>query len=620
MHVKRSLFLLLAAGVFAFLLSLWATHAIYRSAPVTSDENSYLFQAHCLAEGRIRRPYPDLSGALAHYMIIMDQEHGWLSRYAPGHAIWLAPGAYLGQPRIMIYLAAALSVILLGIAARQINVPPWAAVIPLVLSPYFINIHGTLLSHTSGFLFTTATIAAYLAWKRTGHRLHAGLAGLAWSLLFLNRTFTAGLIALPLAIDALLTGYRRRRERLVLGGVVLFAAAALLGVLAYHGYNWLAIGDAGTPTFLYYEASEGLGFGPRHTQRLTVEHTPARGLLNLWHNIVEMDLWLWGFRGSLVAALALAVTGWKRKFSPLLLAPVPLVWGGYVFFWFQGIAEVGGPVYYFEVLPMLILAAGAGLHRLSQKLGRQSKVVLPLLLLAAGGQAALFLDREAPRLRAPQEKRRVILDTLASAPPSSMVFVENMRTPRMGEVIFNPRGMASDPLVVRGRGNSNPWLWRHAGDRTPFLLDGTTPERLVALGYDHPPSEVSWEAAATHRLMGGNERVPGGRIFRVAGPGPAGGPVTFGRYLPLTPGRYRAWFELQAGEEGAAIRLDVAADQGHLIMAEETLDLPPGAELVHRLEFTTPERVLWGEPRVYYEGRGKVMIGRIGLEELPSGH
>jgi len=625
MKIKRSLYLYLAAAGLAAGLSLWAAGAIYRSTTMSSDENSYLFQAHCFAEGRISRPYPEpFARAFASYMIILDREHGWLSRYPPGHPLWLTPGIWLGEPRLMVFLAAGLSILLLAVAAKQISVSPWAAIVPILISPYFISMYGTMLSHTSGFLYVSALLAAYLAWKRTRLRRYAALAGLAWSLLFLNRTFAAALVAVPLGLDALVTG-ARLRDRRALAGVLLLAGASASGVFAYFEYNRRAVGDPLTPTYLYYEPSEKLGFGPRHTQGKTIYHTPEKGILEMRDNLLDLDLWLWGFRGSLAVALLLALLGWNPNCTPLLLGSAFSVWVGYIFFWYRGIPEVGGPVYYFESLPMIFLAAAGGLGKLHEWFIRRFprlRLVWPLLAALAGLNTALVLQGQVRKLRGPQEKRRGLLETLAAAPPKSLVFLENIDFPREGEIVFNPRGLDSEPLRARGGWGrtADAWLWRESfPDRSAFLLDGRTPGRLIPLNLEEEPVEIFWDATRTHRRLGANETDGEGRGFRVARPGDETGFLVFGSYLALMPeSRYRASFEIRTAARGAKVRLDLAIGQGREVLAERDLELAPGEDRIITLEFETPPGRVWGEPRVQYLGGGKVMIGRLGLEKLPS--
>ena len=152
-----SVALALSAAGLAYLASVHVFH----QAPVTTDENSYIFQAVNFAEGRIAREAPPFPRAFAHRMIIQNATAGWLSRYPPLHAIWLVPGLVLGNLYLMSALAAALSVLLMAAIARRVAPGLGAGLAPalLVASPYFIFMHGTLLSHTSGILAVSVMLA-----------------------------------------------------------------------------------------------------------------------------------------------------------------------------------------------------------------------------------------------------------------------------------------------------------------------------------------------------------------------------------------------------------------------------------------------------------------------------
>jgi hypothetical protein len=73
-----------AAGL-AGLLSLWAAVAVYRAVDTASDEYSYLFQAHCLYEGKIRRPYPQPSAGARRYLPRASLHY---RRMRTGHTPW----------------------------------------------------------------------------------------------------------------------------------------------------------------------------------------------------------------------------------------------------------------------------------------------------------------------------------------------------------------------------------------------------------------------------------------------------------------------------------------------------------------------------------------------------
>lgn len=60
-----------------------------------------MFQARIFLEGALARPLPPLPHLFDHEMIILDERIGWLSRYSPGHPLWLMPGVAVGILRLM---------------------------------------------------------------------------------------------------------------------------------------------------------------------------------------------------------------------------------------------------------------------------------------------------------------------------------------------------------------------------------------------------------------------------------------------------------------------------------------------------------------------------------------
>lgn len=91
--------LIIAMAVLAAVIAALLYQFVFLRVPLTSDETSYVFQAYTFLEGKIARPLPPLSDAFTQEMIIADERACWLSRYPPGHALWLmprrgAPGTY----------------------------------------------------------------------------------------------------------------------------------------------------------------------------------------------------------------------------------------------------------------------------------------------------------------------------------------------------------------------------------------------------------------------------------------------------------------------------------------------------------------------------------------------
>ena len=132
--------------------SLVVNQYVYFDTPVTTDENSYVFQANNFIEGRIARPCPPVPPVFYHEMIIMDSKAGWMSRYPPAHCLWLVPGVCVDEPRLMVALAAALSVWFISGCVLTLGGSALAVCLVTLFSPFFQFVYGTLLSHTSGLM------------------------------------------------------------------------------------------------------------------------------------------------------------------------------------------------------------------------------------------------------------------------------------------------------------------------------------------------------------------------------------------------------------------------------------------------------------------------------------
>ncbi|MBU4274121.1 MAG: hypothetical protein KKA28_20005, partial [Planctomycetes bacterium] len=99
--MKTSTFIRLATALLVAVAAYILGHWFFFDLPFTTDENSYVFQAHNFLEGCVARRVPPVPWAFYHPMIICDEQVGWLSRYPPAHSLWLAPGVLLGNARLM---------------------------------------------------------------------------------------------------------------------------------------------------------------------------------------------------------------------------------------------------------------------------------------------------------------------------------------------------------------------------------------------------------------------------------------------------------------------------------------------------------------------------------------
>ncbi len=618
---KRRLEGILVAMV-AFMLSALVSGSVFEGGRITGDEGSYLFQANAFAEGKWRwdaGPYGDLMG---HDMIVLDEKAGWLSRYPPGHSVWLVPGVWVGWPQGMAAVAAGLTALACYELGLRLRLPRFLLPALLLMSPFFVLLHGTLLSHTSGMAASAWMLVFYVRWRQEGGGWNAMVSGLCWSFLLLNRTWTAALIAVPFGVDALAELRRDWKRIAVWGGTLLFVAGALCGVLLYLRYNQLTTGHSRLPTYLLYEASEGLGFGPRRTQGgelYAVNHTLLRGLGFCWENLRNLDRWLLGTPAcTLLVWLGLAGHGWNRRWSGMLLGVVLMVPLGYVGFWYPGIPQVG-PLYLAETLPYWLLLGGVGVSRIWRRMEGGGQRRRLLFAMAAVGVLVYSVRFTKDCAQAIQEEYRVRweLDRRLQGLPKPAL------------VLLRPLG-GDDPMVERylylnERGLESDVLRLQVGKEDLVSLAGCFPERGGSVWVVGPrgggveierlePAELrlSREAANSHLTRGAAENVEGGRRSD-AGRHVAG--FLFWGWYPLLPaGEYSVTFdaEWENLSPEAPLRLEVMADNGEATLAEKevvtTLDDP---ELRFRKE--VPGRV---EPRVHFGGAGTVWLRRVEIRRL----
>lgn len=625
-----SLVLLCAAA--AFLLAMVMSHAVFHRAPITSDETSYLFQAQAFLDGTVAREAPNLTIPFIsrNSMLILDEEAGWLSRYPPGHALWLLLGLLIGSPSIITALACALGVGLLVRMAPALSVRGWVLAWVTLSSPYFLFMYGTLLSHTSGFLAVAILLTGYLRWQQEGRTKWAAIAGMAWGWVFLNRTYTALLIAIPFGLDALIA-LARKRTRQELLGTLAFAGCAALGVIALLVYNKQATGHPLTMTYLLYNPSDNLGFGLRHHQNvypasLGYEHTPARGMAYLGSNLLLLDQWLWGFHGGLVVLGFLTLVGWSRRWTPLLIAVPTAVAIGYVAFWFPGWNETG-PIYYFETMPMILFLAARGLDRILTLVKR--RIPLPAAGLAGLMVAGFwfipwqaFMREKALYIREITAPRRALLNLYDAAPDHSLLFLPDDISSELWhshDFLYNPRGLDSRVLTVRWLDHCAHAIMHEFADRSPFLIErsgsGFTLTPLDPA--DRIDLEVDFSTA--HRLTGKNMPHPTdtNRAIRVATSEDRPGWLLAAGYDYLYPGRFVMEYDIDVtAPPGVEIAIvDVSGNGGRIDLGTRVLTAETPAHPL-RIEFEIKD-YLRVEPRVYFNGGGDIRIEAIRLRELP---
>ena len=596
LHSQRNRFQeLCVLGVLAFGASQVMALCVFQWQTVTGDEGSYLFQANCFLDGVLKRDCPVFHPLLSYDMIILRPDAGWVSRYPPGHGLWLVPGVWIGFPHVMSSLAAAITVMCSYEVGCRLRFPRFLLPVLLLISPFFLFMHGTLLSHTSGLAAVSVMFLAYLSWRQ------------------------ALLIAIPFGLDCLYQIHRDRRNIALWLGSTLFAGGAAVGIGVYMAYNAAVTGDAGLPTYLYYEASEGLGFGARRTQGgagFRIEHTFLRGVTYLWNNIRLMDSWMLGVPFSLVAWLALVVHGWSRRWSLVLLGACLMVCAGYVYFWYPGITDVG-PVYYTELLLFVMVLAGFGLSRMWRKgeatprRRAASFFVMGILLFIA---SIGFSLNEADRLRVQLADRVAFAETLRELPEQAIVFRQPIRDRYLDHFIgLNEAGLDSDPLILRSRSDNDALIAAHFPERSAWTLSYSN-EHFVVTPLEQTGTPLKVDAVRTHRDRNVGENQDDRRVVKSDA---QAGLLVYGWYTYLAAGDYELHFDMRwSGVEGETpVTIELAIDQGKTVACS--------AELSEGLSSTTLrfhlEQLAEVEPRIHYGGSGTVSVKSLELVPVADG-
>lgn len=605
LFIRLVLALLVAGG------ALIIGEKIYFGEYLTTDENSYMFQAWLFLQGKLSQscPPPGRCFFSSHDHLRRPGGVG-IALPPPAHSIWLIPGVALGYPRLMSAVAAFLAVWFLTSAAERLRISIWISGAMLIISPYFWLMWGSVLSHTSGLAATAIMLWAYLVWIQDRKQAYAALAGLAWAFLFLNRSYTALWIALPFAIDALsrLAWMRDRRQ---LGGTLLFATCAVLGIGLYLAHNHMLTGNALLPPFLHYNPTEGPGFHSVNGK----EHTLAIGWEFLKYNLSKLNTNLWGFSGSLLVWLALSVYGWRKDLSPLLLSATFLVWIGYTAFWFRGILELP-PIYYYETLAFMLLSAGLGLQRLCSLqwwAPRWRRVLATALLAVMILPAAVHTFRENARIISKRTHyTHQFQQVIRGVPPGSIVVLRGLHKDILAQNSWNPRGLQSDPLIVRDVHGVIPLIPRLYPGRSLYLVSGWTPSPAQELPVE---SSINRDIPAlqTNARTGSNHPSTDPPLRTAEAPADRKGKLGFGTKQYLLPGHYTIQYRVRASGGPAEIpgRVDILDRKRKRVLASRKV-LPGQKTITLTIQV---DEITLVEPRVFFNGEGKLEFESIRIEE-----
>lgn len=379
---------------------------------INDDEAVYLTQAALLLDGAFfidPAPYPP-EAVRPWFFILDDSAVGTqlYSKYTPVVPALFAVGYRLGFGTWTVGLAliatgTAGGVYLLAARAfdRTIGV---CAIVVLAGSPMFLLTSATFLSYAPTTFLNVIFALAYLhSFRAHDQRLltwgWAIATGFATGIAFFARPYTALLFALPFIIHTLVTvghqlrdfGWSHQQTRVAVTRAFLTAIAGCVIVAVALWYNAIVTGDPLTFPYAAFAPADGLGFGPHELLSYEATYTPeialrttiiilqslatewiAAGIIGtgfsvLGGSVVIYDIII-GSSDSDDSSLP------SSTISLLLISIIPTVVIGEAYFWGtynglqNGLIDLLGPFYHFDILIPIAIFAAAGLVTLFRRL------------------------------------------------------------------------------------------------------------------------------------------------------------------------------------------------------------------------------------------------------------
>lgn len=467
----------------------WGTSGLRPIAKV-HDEQSYVLQAEIFASGRWTAPSPPIPEFFEqpHVMVVPAVA----SKYPPGNAMLLAPGALVGYPAVMSLLLSGITAALIfALAARVAN--PWVGMLTWLLwltAPIVLRFQPSYFSEVTTTVTILLSWLALLRWHETCSRRWLLLVALAVGWCAITRPLTALAFAIPIGIVVLRDVSRTRRWKdLALATLVGTAVLAILPLWSARTTgNWRL-----TPIELYrqdYMAYDKIGFHVDTTPPRRGE-TPVLKTLNDYFLSAHKQqtvgrLPVTAFER--IAALTVAFfQGWRVPLLVFFLAglffmswPVRFAMLSALSAFLAHLAYAHYPpwtIYYVETAPAVSAVTALGLWHAARLLLRDDRGVrvaatLAAIVLVALGVQGVQHARVDHRVRASFD--RLFRDQIARLPRKpAIVFIHY--TPRSAQHIsevFNYPDLDSVPVwVVHDLGPRNAELRRMFPNRASYDFD-----------------------------------------------------------------------------------------------------------------------------------------------------
>ncbi len=423
-------------------------------AVITDDEHAYRFVAQTIRTGSLTAPSPGGDLEFFREQFVVLTEHVRYGKYPLGHPLVLALGQALGAEELVVPLMTGLLALPLMWIGSQVF-GSRVSVLGLLLfaaSPQVLATGATYLSQPTSGLAVLVGLGALLCARRASRPAPwLAVSGLAFGYGILVRPLPGVLFAAVagvwLGLRALESKPPRRAllELLAFGVPLALTAGVLLVVNRWQSGGVLMTG---------YQAFHTPGEGAASLGKSMAGDGVSR-FMSLVSALLRLDVWLLGWPVSLLP-LFLAR---RRSEAGLLWATVGAALAYRLMAPKAGVGAAG-PLYLFEVVPLLCLLAADGLVHLRSSAWlpagmRHSRVVAALVASGALVCLALFLPPKLGDLGRMGRAQGLLPQVLArQGVHNALVFHQGVAPPELGLTWAyfppcNPPGLDPDVLYVR---------------------------------------------------------------------------------------------------------------------------------------------------------------------------
>ncbi|HLJ34490.1 MAG TPA: glycosyltransferase family 39 protein, partial [Ktedonobacteraceae bacterium] len=288
----------LVALVGSLVFVAWIAAVQYNGEPHIYDASAYLFAAKMYALGHFSVPIPAAVDRFpGPFMVLYNGQ--WFGQYAPGTALTLVPGIWLGVPWLVEPVLGTFALLGTGLIAARLYDRRVATVAVLLgtLSPFYSYLSASYLSHTVALFYFVWGTWALLRFVQGEASWNMPLAAALFGMAGLTRDLVAVLYVGIVLPGIMLLAWRdiRQNWRPWILPLITFFSVLLLFFMFNQLFNALLTGNPQvTPRSLFF-AGDRWGFG--QGVGFYGQHTLAAGFVNIDEllTILQIDLFGWPF-------------------------------------------------------------------------------------------------------------------------------------------------------------------------------------------------------------------------------------------------------------------------------------------------------------------------------------